>query len=1729
MIRKLDSHNKANFTTAEGKQPYFNKYTTPITLLEYANSVSNVRNTGIDAKWYLDGTDLLWKSTVFAGRVPFTKFYYGNGVPEVFTRQNMIKNWGVQYTGYFRPPVTSKYTFYAGGEGLIQHLQIGAGAAAHIMTGRKLMLSAVDYVKSTTLSLSTDTWYPFDIRYRSNYLAGNQAGLVLMWQSSVSTVSPEKILFSAGVATDSTHKPLYASSEVVPFKNVPFFSKTSYNETENGINSVTFELPLIDSSLSYNTEGWFYHRPTDSYIEKSTYTKIQKYRNIRYSEGYRTNYKNSYAIKYPTGGSNNYVSVPYSATLNCNSGITCETWVKLAAGISGGAIVFLPAAATYVAPYADFAVYIDSGVLGAYMRPGVDNYVTPAPATLNDGNWHHIVFTADGTKWKFYVDGVLRLSVNTTALPTHTTGDYDMKIGMFTGGTYEMQGSIDELRLYNRAITFDEVLKSYNYGRGSYKPYDTTQLKLWYHFDEVSGSITDWSGNGNTGSIVGIISKTTGKVTFLDEYVHKFTGTIRDLKVGYSKEGGDILKVTCYDFGSFTKDNINLVSPSPIDYWQAGYLTKISSRVDGYSKPRAFDGWEIDKAYRVLLTESWIDPYTFYKKYDYVDYSNVATAGPFLIEPIQSSVKSFLPIKSNYGQVTITRVDGQKSDDEYAYKIDTGEYYKDAIDNIMKTWYYQWGFNCKGYPFLKRINVPMTYVDDRQFTFRPYWSSATNIDAYKASYIHTSNATNASCNVTGSKFLALFGVGPDCGNVQVYLRKGATAVRNMTYNTYNATSYFYYSGPDPLTAVNYCQLMVATQVPYDTYRLAVVAPGTTKVKFDGVLCYHEGHDSPNEYFYTGDVSTAGTVGSLDLDVTLEDQRTDCIVLGSRTGTRVVADEVANFSAANPNNPIYTYIQSSSRDINAIYKATASNYLGHPKMMIIQDPAIVSQDQADFVSFNVINEYGTPAKKVELTVQGHPKIEVGDCITVFDNSKQITSTADYAWVTEVSNEAEAGLYTTKLQTTPVTPVSSYWEKVEPDLSLFNWNPIQNFKIYNGGGIGTLSMDLASTYKGAGSKLRFSGVNTDHIAPKGFVKIRNEIIKYDTVSTPGTTYTYNGKIVRELRTLTRGLQLSGVATSHASAYAGRLTPISLAYDPYIQESLGYAPIIQFDCLVNGEIEVAIFSAGNNAFGGVYKFAGNDVRVDTLTGIGNDGYPYQGYDPVRWGKNKTYLWGAFDQIGDYNNYGNGPYQEPINKGYYVIEQYNYKPGTPNSTCIPYGLFYVQINIKPQNAYNVKTRFYSTDIHTNPNSSVYGYMYTRRGDPGLVDIIFDTSDVYMVKPTEKTAGGANRGYWYRRSLGDGFVTNPLASVLPVSTIPYTTYKEAVGDSNHAAGTQHQADSFFINKSNSNKGVKFRFVHKYADKDLSRTYFANVGYKIYQMTAFTYDQSKNDNIGADWSSFTNIVDGNLSDLYPDMSFSTSAIFTFNVKDLANKKEDFDYIPKKIKNEFIANNLWEGKIPAENADKILIVSNILLFYHNVRDLSGRTCIAPNRYETIKKPYTITDSQRNQVVFALGQEIPVADRYAGYQYWYELYNAGLLYKSVILAYYYKYNNNTYPFHWTGTATGQQRGGYEFIVPKGKDSWIASFLDKNNYGQWESKYVVFDIDKNFQNEVKYGRKNWIQWVDDTQVSRMIYNDMAGVLAKTKYIEKDRNAPAQGNEYIFPNIWSLYYLTEFRAVGT
>ncbi|MEM1951544.1 MAG: phospholipase D-like domain-containing protein, partial [Candidatus Nitrosocaldus sp.] len=94
---------------------------------------------------------------------------------------------------------------------------------------------------------------------------------------------------------------------------------------------------------------------------------------------------------------------------------------------------------------------------------GTNRFVT-SPNTYNDGQWHYAVVTYDGSTLRLYVDGQQVSSLNTNgAAPATDTMPLTIGKNSSTNSRYFI-GDIDEVRIYNRALTAQEVNDAYNNG-----------------------------------------------------------------------------------------------------------------------------------------------------------------------------------------------------------------------------------------------------------------------------------------------------------------------------------------------------------------------------------------------------------------------------------------------------------------------------------------------------------------------------------------------------------------------------------------------------------------------------------------------------------------------------------------------------------------------------------------------------------------------------------------------------------------------------------------------------------------------------------------------------------------------------------------------------------------------------------------------------------------------------------------------------------------------------------------------------------------------------------------------------------------------------------------------------------------------------------------------------------------------------------------------------------------
>lgn len=90
--------------------------------------------------------------------------------------------------------------------------------------------------------------------------------------------------------------------------------------------------------------------------------------------------------------------------------------------------------------------------------------VDTGTATFNDNKWHHIVATRSGTTLRLFVDGVEYTSGTGTASTGGSGTAAVLHVGEGSGATEYLSGSIDEVAIYQTALTPTRITAHYNAG-----------------------------------------------------------------------------------------------------------------------------------------------------------------------------------------------------------------------------------------------------------------------------------------------------------------------------------------------------------------------------------------------------------------------------------------------------------------------------------------------------------------------------------------------------------------------------------------------------------------------------------------------------------------------------------------------------------------------------------------------------------------------------------------------------------------------------------------------------------------------------------------------------------------------------------------------------------------------------------------------------------------------------------------------------------------------------------------------------------------------------------------------------------------------------------------------------------------------------------------------------------------------------------------------------------------
>ena len=293
-------------------------------------------------------------------------------------------------------------------------------------------------------------------------------------------------------------------------------------------------------------------------------------------------YGQSYALDFD--GSNDYVTTPIDVDLQAMPSTTWSGWIK-PTGVSGWQIIFGMEDAGW-----DRFLIIENGGLGLSMGHTNNRWATGASVTA--GVWQHVVVVYDNGAMRFYFNG--------TAYATSTTEGNHSSAGTFTIGGNQShapanyyRGLIDEVAVWNEALTAAEITTLYNSGSGldaassSGNYTSSSNLVGYYKMNEGTGTTTtDASGNGNTATLSNMDESTDWVTGYAIQDNTAPTGSLTYSISGTTASSvseNDVVTITATFNENIADSPVVQISGSGVETISATNMTKVSANSYTYA------------------------------------------------------------------------------------------------------------------------------------------------------------------------------------------------------------------------------------------------------------------------------------------------------------------------------------------------------------------------------------------------------------------------------------------------------------------------------------------------------------------------------------------------------------------------------------------------------------------------------------------------------------------------------------------------------------------------------------------------------------------------------------------------------------------------------------------------------------------------------------------------------------------------------------------------------------------------------------------------------------------------------------------------------------------------------------------------------------------------------------------------------------------------------------------
>ena len=287
--------------------------------------------------------------------------------------------------------------------------------------------------------------------------------------ANVSVYSPTaEVLFNkdlTAITNEVTVKDDYSTYKIKVIKNGYQSYEKIFTLTElKAFVSTPLMITLLTQSL---TEGLIAYYPFNGTAEDVT---TNNFDGIIHGAILTTDRKGVINSSYAFDGIDDYINVPHNQALNLSGDFSISLWVQVAAvqepheGINdilrkwNGTAEGYPFSISYLNPLAaddveDKIIYVRYDGQGCAHAP-----TTFSPLVTNDV-FAHIVLIKSGSKLRHYYNNVLIEEINDTTSSSSCSinNTADMTIACRGNLVRFFKGKIDDIRIYNRAVSSDEV------------------------------------------------------------------------------------------------------------------------------------------------------------------------------------------------------------------------------------------------------------------------------------------------------------------------------------------------------------------------------------------------------------------------------------------------------------------------------------------------------------------------------------------------------------------------------------------------------------------------------------------------------------------------------------------------------------------------------------------------------------------------------------------------------------------------------------------------------------------------------------------------------------------------------------------------------------------------------------------------------------------------------------------------------------------------------------------------------------------------------------------------------------------------------------------------------------------------------------------------------------------------------------------------------------------------